>query len=47
MLQRELAEKSGLQEKTIGRIERAEVDVRIGTLKKITVALGISIKDLF
>lgn len=47
MLQRELAQKSGLPEKTIGRIERAEVDVRIGTLKKIADALGVSIKELF
>lgn len=47
MLQRELAEKSGLRVKTIGRIERAEVDVRIGTLVKISSALGLNIKKLF
>jgi transcriptional regulator with XRE-family HTH domain len=47
LLQRELGEKAGLPERTIGRIERGEVDVRIGTLKKIADALGVSLRDFF
>ena len=47
LLQRELAEKAGLPERTIGRIERGEVDVRLGTLKKIADALGNHIRDFF
>ena len=46
LLQRELAERAGLPVRTIGRIERGEVDVRIGTLQKIADALGIEIRDL-
>lgn len=46
MLQRELAERAGVPVKTVGRIERGEVDVRLGTLKKIADALGLSVGDL-
>ena len=38
LLQRELAEYAGVPVRTIGRIERGEVDVRIGTLEKIAKA---------
>ncbi len=47
MLQREVASLSGLPVRTVGRIERGEVDVRITSLYKISKALEISIKDLF
>lgn len=45
-LQRELAERADLPIRTIGRIERGEVDVRISTLAKIATALGITIEQL-
>ena len=47
MLQREVASLSGLPVRTVGRIERGEVDVRITSLYKISKALELSIKDLF
>ena len=37
--QRDLAEVAGLPVRTIGRIERGDVDVRISTLEKIANAL--------
>ena len=46
LLQRELADQAGVPVRTIGRIERGEVDVRLGTLKKIADALGVSVRDL-
>ena len=46
LLQRELADRAGVPVRTIGRIERGEVDVRLGTLKKIADALGLSINEL-
>jgi transcriptional regulator with XRE-family HTH domain len=45
-LQRELAKQSLLPLRTIGRIERGQVDVRLSTLAKIARALGVSTKDL-
>lgn len=45
-LQRELAAAAGLPLRTIGRIERGEVDVRLSTLAKIAVALGVPLKEL-
>ena len=45
-LQRELAAAAGLPLRTIGRIERGEVDVRLSTLTKIAAALGVALKDL-
>jgi transcriptional regulator with XRE-family HTH domain len=47
LLQRELAHKAGVPVRTIGRIERGEVDVRLSTLDKIAKALGVSIKEFF
>lgn len=47
LVQRELAEKAGVPVRTIGRIERGEVDVRLGTLKKIADALELTVRDLF
>ena len=47
LLQRELAERAGVPVRTIGRIERGEVDVRLGTLVKISKALGVPIISLF
>ena len=46
LLQRELADRAGVPVRTIGRIERGEVDVRLGTLKKIANALGLSVREL-
>lgn len=45
-LQRNLAKAAGLPVRTIGRIERGEVDVRISTLSRIAKALGAGLKDL-
>jgi transcriptional regulator with XRE-family HTH domain len=45
-LQRELSVAARLPLRTIGRIERGEVDVRLSTLGKIARALGVSIRDL-
>ena len=44
--QRDLAKSAGLPVRTIGRIERCEVDVRLSTLTKIARALGKKAKDL-
>ena len=44
--QSDLAVSSGLPVRTIGRIERGEVDVRLSTLRKVAKSLGISLKDL-
>ena len=46
LLQRELAAAADLPLRTIGRIERGEVDVRLSTLAKIAVALGVPLKEL-
>ena len=46
LLQRELADIAGVPVRTIGRIERGEVDVRLGTVKKIADALGVAVRDL-
>lgn len=45
-LQRELAQAANLPLRTIGRIERGEVDVRLSTLAKIAMALGVPLKEL-
>lgn len=44
--QRDLAEAADLPVRTVGRIERGEVDVRLSTLAKIARALRLSLKDL-
>jgi transcriptional regulator with XRE-family HTH domain len=45
-LQRELAKEAGLPVRTVGRIERGEVDMRLSTLAKIARALGATLTDL-
>lgn len=45
-LQRELAKAAGLPLRTVGRIERGDVDVRLSTLAKIAHALGVTLTDL-
>ena len=45
-LQRDLAKAAGLPVRTVGRIERGEVDVRFSTLSRIARALETSLKDL-
>ena len=44
--QRDLAKAAGLPVRTIGRIERGDVDVRLSTLTKIAKALKVTTKDL-
>ena len=44
--QGDLSEASGLPVRTIGRIERAAVDVRLSTLAKIAKALRVEVEDL-
>lgn len=44
--QRDLAQAAGLPVRTIGRIERGDVDVRLSTLTKIAKALKVTTKDL-
>ena len=44
--QRDLAKASKLPVRTIGRIERGDVDVRLSTLDRIAKALGESLKNL-
>jgi transcriptional regulator with XRE-family HTH domain len=45
-LQKDLAKATRLPIRTIGRIERGEVDTRINTLARIAAVLGLSLKDL-
>ena len=45
-LQRELAYSAKLPLRTIGRIERGEVDPRVSTLRKIAKALDVDLKEL-
>src|SRR6266508_3449145 len=42
--QRELAEKSGLPQSTIGRIEAGTVDPRVGTLSRLLRACGFDLE---
>lgn len=44
--QKDLAERAHLPIRTIGRIERGDVDVRLSTLEKIAKALGKQTRDL-
>ena len=46
-LQRELAQTANLPVRTIGRIERGEVDARLSNLEKIAKALRIKMEELF
>jgi len=45
-IQKELSKKTGLTIRTLGRVERGEVDVKISTLFKISSALGVSVAEL-
>ena len=45
--QQELANKAGLHRTYIGMIERAEKNITLVNIKKITNALEIDIKELF
>ena len=44
--QKDLAKAARLPVRTIGRIERGEVDVRLSTLNRIAKALGEPLKNL-
>ena len=46
LLQRDIATRAGLPLRTVGRIERGEVDVRLSTLAKIASALNVPLKSL-
>ena len=46
LIQRELAKKAQLPVRTIGRIERGEVDLRLSTLLRIAKALGKDAQSL-
>ena len=46
MTQGDLAKRSKLTDKAIGRIERGEVDAKWGTLRRIAIALDLELKDL-
>lgn len=45
-LQKDLAKASGLPVRTIGRIERGEVDVRLSTITKIARALKVAVGSI-
>jgi transcriptional regulator with XRE-family HTH domain len=45
-IQKDLAEHAKLPIRTIGRIERGEVDVRLSTLARIAKALNKTARDL-
>lgn len=46
MTQKELGEKTGIDSATIGKYERGVLNPKIGTLRKIADALGVSSVDL-
>jgi ribosome-binding protein aMBF1 (putative translation factor) len=46
LLQKELAKRATLPIRTIGRIERGEVDVRLSTLDRIAKALRMPLRRL-
>jgi transcriptional regulator with XRE-family HTH domain len=46
LIQRDLANKAQLPVRTIGRIERGEVDLRLSTLLRIAKALGKDAQSL-
>jgi transcriptional regulator with XRE-family HTH domain len=46
LLQKELAKRAMLPIRTIGRIERGEVDVRLSTLDRISTALRMPLRRL-
>lgn len=45
--QEQLADKAGVHRTYIGMIERAEKNITLVNIEKITKALGVDIKDLF
>lgn len=46
MSQEELAFRSGLHRTYIGMIERAEKNITLLNIEKITIGLGVSIRDI-
>lgn len=46
LLQKELAKRAALPIRTIGRIERGEVDVRLSTLDRVAKALRMPLRRL-
>ncbi len=47
MTQRDLAERSGISDVSISRIERGEQDISLSTLKRIADGLGVTEEQLF
>ena len=45
--QDELEQRAGLKRHTVGRIERAEVEVRVGVVFSLAAALDVTPSDLF
>ena len=45
--QDELEQRAGLKRHTVGRVERAEVEVRVGVVFSLAEALGLTPADLF
>lgn len=45
--QEQLADRAGVHRTYIGMIERAEKNITLVNIEKITKALGVDIKDLF
>ena len=46
LLQRELADRVGIPVRTLGRIERGKVDLRLSTLRKMAQAWLVVVRDL-
>lgn len=48
LTQKQLAEKVGISQSTMVRIEKNEIDsIRLGTLKKVAKVLNSSVEELF
>jgi transcriptional regulator with XRE-family HTH domain len=46
MNQKELADRLGMKQQYLSRIERDQVDVRVSSLRKIAAILGVSVSQL-
>jgi len=47
LTQQQLADRVGLHRTYIGMIERSEKNITLINIERITIALGVKIKDLF
>ena len=46
LTQEKLAEKADLHHNFIGEVERGNLDISVGSLRKIAIALGTRLRDL-